>query len=290
MKKPTLLITGGTGFIGRPLATYLAAQGYTLHLPLRSPEKFEINSPGIKIFQIQDLSAHTDWQASLEGVDIVIHLAARAHHMNDKNDDATLEKYRAANTLATEKLLAQAKQTHVKCFIFISTIKVLGEYTTHLPFDDQTEPNPHDHYALSKLDAEKLVQGSGLNYCILRLPLVYGPYPKGNLQKLSRLIDLGIPLPFLSVKNKRSFLSIEHLIEIIEKIIHQSNDIHNTYVVADNAGISLPKLLQKIAHDQHKKLRLFSCPPTVLSFLLFIIGGKKLAQRLLGSLSVHSTL
>lgn len=267
-----VLITGSTGFIGSRLAQKMGQSGVSTVLPT-----------GFR------MTNTTDWAPYLKGCGVVVHLAARVHHLQETASDP-LAEYRRVNVDATACLLRQAEAAGVKRFIFMSTIKVLGESTPmDLPFNDDSLPNPQDPYALSKWEAEELIRGSALDYMILRIPLVYGPGAKGNLLHLMRWIDRGLPLPFAAIQNRRSLLGLDNLCDLIIQVLDYPAILRETFVVAENLGIALPDLVQAIALAMEKSSRLWAFPQKLLQYSATFFGVRSVAERLLGSLSVDAS-
>ena len=120
-----------------------------------------------------------------------------------------IEDYRDINTSATLNLAEQAARVGVKRFIFISTIKVLGNQTVEgRRFTSEDPLKPQDPYSISKAEAEmglkKIMDQSDMEVVIIRPPLVYGQGVKGNFASLLKLASLSVPLPFGSIANRRS--------------------------------------------------------------------------------------
>ncbi|MCK5659676.1 MAG: NAD-dependent epimerase/dehydratase family protein, partial [Alphaproteobacteria bacterium] len=124
MKK--ILVTGATGFIGRNLCAFLKEKGYSVRAAVRNSMR---DIAGVdEYMQVGDIDQTTDWHQALDGVNAVIHLAARVHIMDDKANDP-IEAFRKVNVLGTELLAQLAAKAGVKRFIFISSVKVNGEKT-----------------------------------------------------------------------------------------------------------------------------------------------------------------
>src|SRR5690606_14547210 len=148
-------------------------------------------------------------------IDIIIHLAGRAHILNEQVTDP-LTEFRKVNVEGTLQLARQALEKKVKRFIFVSSIGVNGSVTKQQPFTEDSVPQPHADYAVSNLEAEqelkKLFSRSDTELVIIRPPLVYAAHAPGNFSRLLKLVATNLPLPFAGTKNKRSFVALENLV------------------------------------------------------------------------------
>jgi len=279
-----ILITGQNGFIGKALFNLLQQQGHKVHGTVRSEQKTDKD-----IVAVGDISSTTNWTEVLKDIESVIHLANRAHVLNDKSKDL-LTVFRQVNVDGTIQLAKQAVESGVKRFIFVSSIKVNGEFTDQKPFNVNDRPDPQDPYAISKLEAEnalrKISKKSSMEVIIIRPPLVYGQGVKGNFQRLKRLVELGVPLPFASINNKRSLISLDNLIQILAKSISYPALANQILLVADEQDLSTPELIRKIATSINKPVRLFHFPPNLLKILGKLIGQSKLIERLCENLQI----
>ena len=279
-----ILITGQNGFIGKALFNLLQQQGHKVQGTVRSEQKTDKD-----IVAVGDISSTTNWTEALKDIESVIHLANRAHVLNDKAKDP-LTVFRQVNVDGTIQLAKQAVESGVKRFIFVSSIKVNGEFTDQKPFNVNDRPDPQDPYAISKLEAEnalrKISKKSSMEVIIIRPPLVYGQGVKGNFQRLKRLVELGVPLPFASINNKRSLISLDNLIQILAKSISYPALANQILLVADEQDLSTPELIRKIATSINKPVRLFHFPPNLLKILGKLIGQSKLIERLCENLQI----
>ena len=281
-----VLVTGANGFVGRALCEQLKVIGHEVVPAVRRASDI----PNAIILQEDD---HFAWQNVLQGCEAIIHLAGRAHVMQEQATDP-MHAYRQANVVTTLKIARQAVECGVKRFIFLSTIKVNGENT--LPaqlFTPEDIPNPQDPYAVSKWEAENLLKDlakeTGLEVVIIRPPLVYGPGVKGNFAKLIQLVQKGIPLPFGAIENQRSMIALENLLDVIIRCadtIKYPNLAGEVFLVSDGKPLSTKALLQEIALAYGLKLRLISIPSAVIRFLLSVIGKASTADRILGELVI----
>jgi len=176
-----VLITGANGFIGSVLCSRLVAEKWNVSGTVRSAENYS-SVQGVKSVIIGDIDTATDWNAALQGIDTVVHLAARVHVMKDSSAEP-LQAYREVNVYGTERLALQAADAGVNRFIFLSTVKVNGE-ENRKAYTESDRPSPMDSYGISKMEAElklrKIAAETGMAVVILRPPLVYGPGVKAN--------------------------------------------------------------------------------------------------------------
>ncbi len=285
----TILVTGATGFLGLHLCQHLLTQGYRVKAVGRAAT-YPISDAHLTYQQIENIDANTSWQGVLQGVSVVVHLAARVHHMNDHKMKA-LSAYREINVRGTQQLVRQAVKEHVARFIYVSTIKVNGEKTFEMPFRADDQPHPQDAYSLSKLQGEQILQEEarrqGMEWVIIRPPLIYGPNVKGNFQQLIALAKKPYPLPFRSIKNQRSFVSVFNLVSFIECCLSHPNAHREIFLVSDNHDLSTPQLLCALRKVMGKGSRLFVFPIFVLKLLGLVSGKLNQVERITESLQVN---
>jgi UDP-glucose 4-epimerase len=293
-----VLITGATGFVGSYLADYLHAQfpGMELRLAVRhQPDHLEIPVvlPAGAIEVVGDINPHTHWVDALAGVDVVIHLAARVHVMNDLAPDPLIE-YRNANTLATIHLAQEAAKAGVKRFIYLSSIKVNGEETDlGKPYSEDSVPAPIDPYGISKWEAElgleEVCLQTGMEFVVIRPPLIYGPGVKANFRKLMGLVAKGMPLPLGAVHNQRSMLALGNLASFISEAITNPLAANQRFLLSDGEDVSSSQLLRLLAKGMGKKIFLLPIPTFILRVVAQVLGASAAADRLLGSLQIDSS-
>lgn len=283
--KPTVLITGASGFIGRALSLHLAEHGYAVVAVGRVLSRLPIH-PNIECALVPDLSQVETLNRLCRRVDVVIHLAARVHQMKE-TQRAAKAAYRATNVTITQRLAQAARTAGVKQFIFLSSIKVNGEETSTRPFSATDRPNPQDRYALSKWQAECALQAicrSPMALMILRVPVILGAGVKGNLLALMRWIDKGRPLPFAAFKNRRQLLALDNLCEVIRYAVYQRASA--CYTVAERQAISTPGLIRALATAMKKPVRLWYVPTWLLCIGFKLIGKSAQYERLAGNLEI----
>ncbi|HEL8449015.1 TPA: NAD-dependent epimerase/dehydratase family protein, partial [Legionella pneumophila] len=275
-----ILITGATGFIGRSLVPALLSEGHDVRCAVLQLD----STLQAEQIVINNLEVHTDWTDALRNVEIVIHLAARVHIMKEYAT-SSLDEYCKINSIATKNFVEQAVQNNVKRFIFLSTIKVHGEFSqNNLPFSEDCRTQPEDPYAKSKLYAEQFIQeicqNARMEFVILRPPLVYGPYVKANFLRILQLVDKKWPLPFGSIYNKRTFIYIDNLVSAISAVVSEPSAANQVYLVADDCSWSLTQLVQTLSRKMNTKLFLIPIPVQILIFLFKLCGLKNINTRL----------
>jgi nucleoside-diphosphate-sugar epimerase len=283
-----ILVTGATGFVGTALCDVLSKQGYRVRRAVRSSQQVSPENANL----IGDMTQEADWQQALQGVNVVIHLAARTHVLDDRSADP-LAEYRKVNVQITNALARQAAASGVRRLVFLSSVKVNGESTVGTPFSESNLPAPEDAYGISKLEAEQVLEQiaktTPLETVILRPPLVYGPQVKGNFLRMLGAVSRGLPLPLASVNNQRSLIYVGNLVDAIVTCIDAPAAAGKTYLVSDGEDISTPALIGKLAAAMNKSPRLLPCPPALLTLGATMLGKQAAVARLTGSLRVDST-
>ena len=275
-----ILITGASGFVGKHLVNEL---NYMKDISIVVVGKELLNVSA-------DLTAKNALRKALSGSDVVIHLAARVHIMQDKSANP-LAVFRIVNVDATLNLARQLAAAGVKRFIFLSSIKVNGEFTLPgLPFTAY-DANPQDPYGISKYEAEvglhKIAAETGMQVVIIRPPLIYGTGVKANFASLLRMVKYGMPLPLGAItQNRRSFVALDNLIDLIITCINHPNAADQTFLVSDDEDVSTTDLLRKMAVAQGVSNRLLPVPVALLNSCAKLFGKQAIAHRLLGNLQV----
>jgi len=286
-----VIITGAGGFIGRALCAKILAEGRQVRGTFRSESDVNRLPDGVEAFSIGSIDSDTNWDDAVEGIDTVVHLAARVHVMDDASSEP-LAEYRKVNVEGTKFLAVAAANAGVKRFIFISSIKVNGEGRASA-YTEVDKEAPVDPYGVSKWEAEqelrKIADKTGIEVVILRPPLVYGPGVKANFLRLFKIVERGIPLPLSSIKNQRSFIYLDNLIDAIITCINHPEAAGHTFLVGDKESISTPGLIRQIALALEKPALLFPISPFLMRLAGKLLGKSAAIDRLFGSLTIDST-
>ncbi len=285
-----VLVTGASGFIGKRLVAALLERKFNVVLSARSEAAKNIFPHFLPSFVTGELRGDTDWRKALTGVDTVVHLAALVHAMKDTRT-SNVEDYKRVNTAATEQLAQTAIKMGVRRFVYVSSIKVNGEYTVgDFRFTEEDKPNPQDAYASSKWEAEKVLRAMGqtnlIETVIIRPPLVYGGDAKANFKKLVQLIKKGVPLPLGAIKNSRSLIYVDNLADLIVECILSDRAANQTYLASDGYDLSTPQLIQQIAYALNKPAYLLPVPLSILNYASAFFGKQMMMNRLTSSLKI----
>ena len=274
-----VVVTGARGFVGQALMPSLARAGW--------------EAEGVGRQVLGSIGPETDWTPHLVGATAVVHLAGMVHVMHEPTP-AEIAAFARVNTEGTEKLAYDAAGAGVKRLLYLSTSKVMGDLDSMRPLTEEDPPDPQGPYSHSKLEAEirlrAISRETGLECVILRPPLVYGPGVKGNLLSLLRLCERPLPLPFKSVDNRRSLISIHNLSDAIVHSLSHPSAAGLTAFVKDASDLSTSDLVSHLRRGMDMPPRLVPIPGSVLSAGLKVVGRREMAIRLLGSFRLDDSL
>ena len=279
-----LLITGASGFIGHHLCERLLRDGSSFRAAVRSPGTAPVGAQAVTVGEID---GDTDWRAALAGVDAVIHVAGLAHGAGQGSASELLR----VNVRGTETLARSAARAGVRRMVLLSTAKVHGdEVPRDAALTDDAPVAPADAYAASKAHAEQVLQAvaeeEGLEYAIVRVPLVYGAGVKANFLSLLRAVSRGWPLPFGSVDNKRSLVYAGNVADALLACAAHPAAASQAFLVADGVAVSTPELVREIAAALGRTPRLVPVPESLLRLAGAVTGRGEAVARLLGSFAV----
>lgn len=287
-----IIVTGASGFVGSGLVQRLTRD--TQHAVVAAYRKLPsipVADADLVRFDLSDGAATLG--KMLEGIDAVVHLAARVHVMRDAAADP-LAEFRRANVRSTLELARQAALAGVQRFVYVSSIKVNGEATlAGRPFRADDAPDPHDPYGVSKAEAEQglwaLAAQTGLPCVVVRPPLVYGPGVKANFRSMMGWLARGVPLPFGAIHNRRSLVSRDNLCDLLATCVSHPGAPGHTFLASDGEDVSSTQLLRRLGQALGRPARLLPLPPPLLSVMLTALGKGDVAQRLFSSLQVDSS-
>jgi nucleoside-diphosphate-sugar epimerase len=276
----TLVVTGASGFVGRHLTREAVARGLTVRAVTRGGERPEI--AGVEHVLVTSLEDANALRRACTGADAVVHLAARVHVMREVERDP-LEAFRRVNVVGTRSVLDAAVSAGVRRFVFVSSVKVLGEDRDE-PYREADLPDPKDPYAVSKLEAERVVAeyATRIETAILRPPLVYGPGVAGNFRRLLGLTDLSrvVPLPLASVRNRRSLVFVGNLAGALLHAVTSAGVVGRAFLVSDDEDLSTADLVRKIGAAGGFRPRLVRCPLPILRSVAALLGRRPELERL----------
>lgn len=284
----TTLVTGANGFVGSALCERLRKDAVSVRGVVRTLESLP---DGAEDIAIGGLSSETNWTSALRSVRQVVHLAARVHVTNERSFDPMAE-FRRVNVHGTANLARQAAAAGVRRFVFLSSIKVNGEFTTvGQPYAANDLPAPEEPYGLSKHEAEQMLRQiaaeTGLEVVIIRPPLVYGPGVKANFESMMRWLVRGVPLPLAAVTyNRRSLMALDNLVDLIATCLNHPAATNQTFLGSDGEDLSTADLLERIGAALGQPARLFYVPPALLKLGATVLNKPGIYQRLCGSLQL----
>jgi nucleoside-diphosphate-sugar epimerase len=282
-------VTGASGFIGGAVVDACRKRGREVRALTRRQSTKTAGS-----FAVGEIGPNTRWSEALQGVECVVHCAARAHVLKEKTADA-LGEFRRVNRDGTLRLAEQAVASGVRRFVFLSSIGVMGQGTDgRPPFSEVDEAKPTLDYAVSKWEAEQglrdIAERTGLEVVSLRPPLVYGPAAPGNFDRLMRPLLRGLPLPLGWVDgNQRSYIGIQNLVDLIMTCIDHPAAVSQTFLVSDGEDVSTAELIRRMGIALEKSPRLLPVPVWMLKLGAGLAGKASIAQSLCGSLQLDGT-
>ncbi len=276
-----VLVTGGTGFVGSFVTTALRQAGVNYCTAGRRDA--DVLIPAI--------TGDTDWYEALQGVTQVIHLAGRAHVLEESAADP-LAAFRAVNTAGTRALATQAAAAGVRRLVFMSTLKVNGE-GRQTPYTASDIPAPHGPYAHSKAEAEAglwdIARTTGMEIVVIRPPLVYGPGVKANFLSLLKSVDRGWPLPLGRANNRRSLIYGANLADAVRVCLHHPQAAGKTFLVSDGPAMGLADVIKAMATALQRPLRLIPVPIGIMRVAAGLLGKAEAVDKLLGSLTLDDS-
>ena len=284
----SVLIVGGSGFIGRHLCAYLAHLDFRVIATTRRLDTASGPGDGVEFRQLELLDSAAIAGFDFSAIACVVFLAARAHVLREDADDP-LAAFRRINSEAAVAVAARAAAQGVGRFIYLSSIGVNGT-SSQRPFRESDPPRPVEPYAQSKLEAEQALaaccQENGMELVVLRPVLVYGNNAPGNFARLRAAVSAGRFLPIGGFDNRRSLLAVENLVQLIELCIHHPQAAGQVFLAADGEDVSTPELARLIGEALGRRARLLHLPLWLLRPMAGQLGKSREIERLSGSLQV----
>lgn len=287
-----IAVTGANGFVGQHTIRCLAEGGDTPMALVRDAAK--LNDRAINHAVIPTLDGNTPPASlidALQGCDGVVHLAAQVHDMTGKTPESVM---RDVNIAGTVRLIEAAIAADVKRFVFVSSVKAVGESTQpDAPFDTSTAPTPQDPYGRSKLEGERALlaaaDGKDIQLVILRPTFVYGWPLVGNFKLLVNAVQAGYHLPFMAVENRRDMIYVGNLADAIATACHAEGITNTPYFVCDGDPVSTPELIRRVGDAFVTPAKLVNFPLGVLKIAGILIRKSATIQRLTENLEVDNS-
>ena len=282
MTAKRVLVTGASGFIGRPLVRALVDAGYAVRAATRRPVPFP---EGVEVAIAPDLSGPVDWDPIVRGIDIVIHAAAHVHLAGSKDQHDLGNRI---NFMATYDLAQAAARAGIERFLFLSSVRAQCGASNATAVRESDDMRPTNNYGRSKAAAELSVWAAGVPFTILRPVVVYGPNPKASIKLIVRLASLPVPLPIKNLSSRRSLLGIDNLISAIFFVLNNPTTIGETYLVADPKPLTISELFVMLRELQGRRPLTFGVPSTFYQTLFKLTRKTHLWDRLSGNLIVET--
>jgi nucleoside-diphosphate-sugar epimerase len=279
-----VLITGASGFIGKALVGTLASEGWRVRAASRNPAAIPAKA-GVERVALADLARPVDWSALLAGVTHIVHLAGIAHAPGLLPD----ELYTRVNAEAVGEVAAAAARAKVERLVLMSSVRAQAGLSADHALAERDRPEPTDAYGRTKLEAERLVAGSGVPFTVLRPAAVYGKGVKGNIAALATLAKTPMPLPFAGLDNRRSLLALDNLIAAVSLALSSEQAVNGTFLVADPEPISVADLVAAMREGLGRSPHLVKVPLGGVKRLMKSFGKEAEWERISGNFVVDAS-
>jgi nucleoside-diphosphate-sugar epimerase len=280
--KPLVLITGASGFIGKPMVRALAASGWAVRAAARDPAAIP-DMAAVKGVALPDLAGPADWSPLVEGATHILHLAGIAHAPGALPDEA----YTRINADAVGEL-AQAARGRVERLVLMSSVRAQAGLAANHVITEADKAQPTDAYGRSKLEAERQLKESGVPFSVLRPAVVYGRGVKGNIASLATLAQTPMPLPFGGLDNRRSLLALENLTSAIELALTSPKAEGEIFLAADTKPISVAELVTAMREGLGRSPHLLRMPAGAVKRLMATFGKEAEWDRLSGNFVIDA--
>jgi nucleoside-diphosphate-sugar epimerase len=244
-----ILVTGGTGFIGRYLVQRLSDAGN--HVKVLARETSDV-TPFQRVDNVSivrgDICDFSGLPGALDSVDIVFHLAAILHFAHDVRSPLLTK----VNVKGTKNLLEACRGKNVAKFVYFSTVGV-SYWESALGKNLDPDSDEPSYYGMSKLLGEELVnryhEEFGLNTTILRLAVVYGSMDKGNMKKLIKAVR---KRRFVLIGDGNYLRSLSYVKNVVNAALCVAADPKASgkiYNVSDGEPLSIKEIATVIAEN-----------------------------------------
>jgi nucleoside-diphosphate-sugar epimerase len=283
-----IAVSGANGFVGRALCPVLRDAGHSVTALVRRPSVVAQGATEL-VIPDDDFASIARGNPAIGPIDAFVHLAARVHVMHDGAADP-LAEHRAVNVQGTLDAASAALQAGARRFVFVSSIKALGEGEPGRPWREDDPASPTDPYGMSKLEAERELaafgRANGMQIVAVRPPLVYGPGVRANFRGLIRVVDRGIPLPLGAVEARRSMVYVGNLADAIRLLATRADRTEGVFHVSDGEDLCVPDMVRAIASALSRPARLVPVPVALLRGLGRLSGRSAQIDRLTSPLRV----
>lgn len=273
-----VLLTGANGYVGRAARLALAGAGHEVVAAVRALDRLpEARRAGAVAVGAVDGS--TDWGAALDGVEAVLHLVSPP--LAEADEAARRAEAQRVIVDGTRRLAGQAKAAGVRRFVFVSSLKAMGEESGAAGFTEADTPLPQDAYAEAKLAAERLVLDTAPGAVVVRSPAIYGRASGGNVRQMIEFLRRApAVLPLGYAGNRRSFVHRDNLVSALQRCLEAEQAAGRLFLVSDGAPVSTAGLVRRMLRALGRRAVVLPVPAAVLSRLVSARLGPEAARRL----------
>ena len=285
-----VLVTGATGFIGRVAAAALDKAGHEVVRGGRA--RLDTSASGEAWVAYGEIGPDTCWEQALSGIGTVVHVAGLAH-LPDASLARQANAFGRVNAEGTARLATTAARAGVRRLVLVSTALVAGDASPGRPFTESDRPVPKGAYAVSKLASEQRLQeaarGTGLEWVILRPPLVYGPAATGNFRRLAQLVRSGLPLPLGAATARRTFVGVDNFADAVVRCVEHPRAAGEIFFVGDRETPTMAEFVRGMGVAMGREVWLPSVPPALVRTAARVAGRVRDYHRLFDPFEIDSS-
>lgn len=279
-----VLLTGANGYVGRAARLALAAAGHEVVAAVRALDRLP-EAGRADAVAVGPVDGSTDWETALDGVDAVLHLVSPP--LAETDEAARRAEAQRVIVAGTERLAGQARAAGVRRFVFISSLKAMGEESGRAGFTETDTPVPQDAYAEAKLAAERLVLDQAPGPVVVRSPAIYGRASGGNVRQMIEFLRRApAVLPLGYAGNRRSFIHRDNLVSALLRCLEAEQAAGRLFLVSDGAPVSTGDLVRRVLRALGRRAVVLPVPAAVLSRLVTARLGPEAARRLVQSYAI----